>query len=256
MLEHLFQPFGRNPRLAGHGVKTHRHHIVKVFLYHLDGDVHILARRLALQLKQYALTQVTRCDARGVQSLHDAQHLLHLGSIDHIAVVERHVVGYLAHAAAQVAIVLQIAHDCPRDDLLRLVEFQLAQLVGDIFLKCFFAHRRGRIVLVVTAAVVGKVAVPGRRVFIAIGIDVTAGRGVVPGGFVFILAFARFSGIVVIVIVRLLLQRLNLADLVVDEFGHLGIVLLQHQSQHALLLQCQTLRLLLLQCESLFCHCR
>ena len=46
------------------------------------------------------------------------------------------------------------------------------------------------------------------------------------------------------------------ADLVVDELGHLGIVLLQHQSQHALLLQCQTLRLLLLQCESLFCHCR
>ena len=61
--------------------------------------------------------------------------------------------------------------------------------------------------------------------------------------------FAVASTIIVVTLVIILLfQSLNLIDLIVNEFGHLGIAFLQHHAQEALLLQRQTLRLLLLQC--------
>ena len=254
VLEHLFQFLAGNAHLAAQRVETHGCKVVEILLHHRDGHVHILTSGFAAQLQQDAFPQVPCGDTGRVQCLDDLQHLFHLLGVHHVTVVECHVIGNFIDRAAQIAVILQIAHNGLGNDLLGLVELQFSQLVGKVFLERFFAYCRRRIVLVVAAAVVGEVAVPCSRVVVTVAVHLAAGGSVLAG--MVVVATLVVVIVVLVVVVRLFFKGLNLIDLIVDEFGHLGIVFLQHQSQHALLFQCQALLLLLLQCQSLFRHCR
>ena len=250
MLEHLLQTAGFHAHLAPQRIKPHGGKVIKVLVNHGDGEVHILAVRLATQLQQNTLAQVTGGDTCRIQRLHDFYHLLDLLGIDHIAIVEGHVIGNLRSATAQIAAILQVAHDGVGNDLLGLVEFQLAQLVGEVFLQGLLAHSSGGIILVVTAMVVGNEAIPSHGIIVtAVLVDAVVVSAPFVGGTAVVLGV-----LLIVFIVRHLFKRLILTDLVVDKLGHLGIAFFQHQAQQALLFQCQALRLLLFLCESLYCH--
>ena len=252
MLENVFQALAIHSHFAAQRIETHGSKIIKVLIHHRDGQVDIIAGIFAAQLQQYALLQVTSSDTRRVQRLYDLKHFLDLFCIHDIAVVESHIICYLTDRASQISVILQVADDGVCNDLLCLIQFQFTQLVGQKFLQGLLAHGNRSIVLIVTAAIVGKITVPGRRIVVSVAVHLAAGRG--PGIVAVTVTAVVVVGAVIVIIVRLLLQCLNFIDLVVDEFGHLGIILFQHQSQHPLLFQCQTLRLLLFDRESLFCH--
>ena len=223
----------------------HIHQFIEVFLDDFSCDVHIAAVLFALQLQQDAFTHVAGADAGRVQCLHHVDHLFDLRRVHIVAVVERHVVGNLGGAAAQVSRILQVAHDGLGNHLLRLVEFKFSQLVEQCFLHRLLAHRRGTVVFVIEAAVVGKVAVPRHRVIVAaVGTDGL----VIALAFRMLLLFLAIILVVVLVLVRLLLESLDFVHFIIDEFGHLGIAFFQHLAQQALLFQ----RLPLLQ--RLFLH--
>ena len=174
--------------------------------------------------------------------------------INNPAVVKGHVIGNLGGTATQITVILQVTHNRTGNDLLRLVQLQLTQLIGKMLLHGLFAHRGRGIIFIVTAAVVGKEAVPRYRVVVTVGLGIIfrVGRAA-------ILALGLLVGVLVailVILVGFLLECLNLIHLVVDEFRHLGIVLFKHHAQQALLFQRQPLRLFLLQSEFLFCHRR
>ena len=154
--------------------------------------------------------------------------------IHDIAVVKCHVIGDFTGRAMQVAVFLDISHNGTCDHQLGLVKFQLAQLIGQIVGQRLFTHGSWGVILVIAAAVVGKVAVPCHRVVVTVdlGIHLIVGHTVIVA-FIIMLVTAA----IIIVVVLLFLEGLNLIDLIVNELGHLGIVFLQYQAQHALLLQ-------------------
>ena len=106
-------------------------------------------------------------------------------------------------------------------------------------LECLLVDHCRLDVLIVTAAVACQVTKPFlARVIVTARIAV--GLAVVAHG-----AFRLALRLLVAILVAFLLERLNLIHLVVDEFGHLGIVFFQHLPQQALLLHRNALSLFL-----------
>ena len=126
VLKHLFQFLAGNSHFASQRVEAHGCKVVEVLLDHRDGQVHILTTGFAAQLQQNAFPQVPCGNAGRVQRLDSLQHLFHLLGIHHVAVVKCHVVGNFAHRAAQIAVILQIAHNGLGNDLLGLVELHFS----------------------------------------------------------------------------------------------------------------------------------